>query len=336
MAWFLTGTDDANPEGPNLMSRVHIPRPQARPLRRLVTTLLWTAVLGASPAALSEVDVRCGLKVAAALTAEPNPDLAAADLRALVDEQLQSPHFALLFASFVNTRFNRGLSMRAEEDAVFYVVRHVLENQLPWSQVYLGEYGWTGPQGYPEIVADPNGVGYFTAPGWVRRYAGNDLDGYMLFAAYRVVQNTTGIVLVPSPFNADQSSDFEGRQRPECSSCHLESPVALDKIARFFPRRTGFGNQMTLTPPENGPQELLNGQTFNDLKQLVAGLLETDDYRFWTCRLVFEYLYNRPESACEALVFDQCVAALEETDDIRDAIVAVATDPSFCATLEVP
>lgn len=309
----------------------------------LPATVLWTTVLtcltgllGAAGPAAAAIDDACALKTAAVLTGDPIPNLEHEDMAAFVAEQLASNKFVELFSAFVNTRFNRGLAMSAEEDAVFYVVRHVLENDLPWTDLYLGNWGWAGPGGYPQVIDDPNGVGYFTAPAWVRRYAGNDLDGYMLFAAYRVVQNTTGIVLVPSPFNANADSNFEGRQRNECRHCHIDSAVALDKIARFFPRRTGFGTNMVLTPPENGAQELLNGRTVHDLRELLGALLETDDYKFWTCRLVFEYTYGRAESACEAPLFDQCVATLEATNDIRQAVATVVGDPSFCTELEVP
>lgn len=264
----------------------------------LVLTIAAVTLVARAAPARAQLDPRCGLKVGAAISADPSPNLAHESMAALVEEQLQSPEFIALFASFINTRFNRGLSMSAEEDAVFYVVSHVLENDLPWSDVYLGAWAWGGPSGYPQLTDDPSGISYFTAPGWVRRYAGNDIDGAMLFAAYRVVQNTTGIVLVPSPFNADQNSDYEGRQRQPCASCHLESALALDKIAAFFPTREGFGNAMVLTPPANTEQELLNGRSYTNLRELLGGLLQTDDYRFWTCRLVFEYTYGRPESAC--------------------------------------
>lgn len=299
---------------------------------------MWTLLLisvSAAPAA-AELDYACAVKAAAVLTGDPLANLEHEEMAAFVDEQLESEKFHYLFAAFVNTRFNRGFGMRPEEDAVYFVVRHVLANQLPWSDLYLGAYGWAGPYGYPEVIEDPNGVGYFTAPPWVQRYSGNDLDGKMLFAAYRVVQNTTGIVLVPSPFNANADSNLLGREREDCRYCHFDSPLALDKIARFFPTRSGFGEQMTLTPAENPTQELLNGRTVSNLRELLGALLQTDDYKFWTCRMVFEYTYGRPESACEATVFDQCVAALEETDDITRAIAAVVADPSYCTMLEVP
>lgn len=310
--------------------------PSARPSSALAPwaasrrAALLAALVSLTAPAHAQLDPTCALKAAAALGGEPSPKLAMhGSLGSLVEELLASPHFVETFASFVNSRFNRGASMTAEEDAVYYTVRHVLTERLPWSQVYLGEFGWSGPGGYPKLIADAAGVGYFTAPEWVRRYSGNDLDGAMLFAAYRVVQNTTGLVLVPSPFNADASSGAVGRERPACRSCHLEGPVALDRIAAFFPKRQGFGSRMTLTPPTN-PTATLAGREVRSLRELVAALLDTDDHRFWMCRLVFEYAYGRPESTCEAPVFDRCVDALVRTDDIRAAIASVVDDAAFC------
>lgn len=312
------------------MDRGPVRRPQPQHSPR-VFALFGALVLSSMPfSGLAQVDPVCGLKAAAVLGGDSNPHLEQhASLRSVIDAQLASDHFVETFAAFVNTRFNRGLAMTAEEDAVYYVVRHVLSNRLPWSQVYLGEFGWSGPTGYPKIDPDPAGVGYFTAPSWIRRYAGNDLDGYMLFAAYRVIHNTTGVVLVPSPFNADANSNLAGRQRPECRGCHLDSAVPLDPVARFFPRRSGFGDRMVLTPAENTPAQIA-GRPVASLRELLQVLLATDDYRFFTCRMVFEYTYGRPESTCEALVFDRCVDALVATDDIRAAITAVVDDPAFC------
>lgn len=282
-----------------------------------------------APAA-AEVDPVCALKAAASLAGESRVDASKyASMEALVAEVLASDRFVEVFSGFVNARFNRGASMTAEEDAVYYVVRHVLSGRLPWSQVYVGEFGWSGPGGYPKIDPDPAGVGYFTAPAWVNRYAGNDLDGYMLFAAYRVIQNTTGIVLIPSPFNADANSNLVGRARPECRSCHLDSPLALDALARFFPRRNGFGARMTLTPPENTPARLA-GKDVASLREALNALLKTDDYLFWTCRMIYEFAYGRAESTCEALAFDRCTATLARTDDIRAAITEVVLDQGFC------
>lgn len=288
------------------------------------------AVLSLPASAAAQLDPVCGLKAAAVLSGDSGPPLDShATLRSLVTELLAQDHFIETFSTFVNSRFNRGLAMIAEEDAVYYVVRHVLSNRLPWTQVYLGEFGWSGPGGYPKIDPDPQGIGYFTAPAWIRRYAGNDRDGYMLFAAYRVVSNTTGIVLVPSPFNADASSDLAGRARMPCRSCHLEGPIALDAIARFFPRRSGFGAQMTFTPPENTPARIA-GKDVQSLREVLRALLQTDDYHFSTCRMIFEFAYGRPESTCEAAVFDRCVDTLTATDDIRAAITSVVDDPAFC------
>ena len=45
------------------------------------------------------------------------------------------------------------------------------------------------------VAPDPEGLGYFRSDAWMRRYAGNEEDGYRLSAAYRILQNTTGLEL---------------------------------------------------------------------------------------------------------------------------------------------
>jgi hypothetical protein len=49
-----------------------------------------------------------------------------------------------------------------------------------------------------------------------------------------------------------------------------------------------------------------------------------------SCRLVFKYLYGRPENASEGDVFDRCVDTLVQSGRIETALAVVAQDPGFC------
>jgi hypothetical protein len=275
-------------------------------------------------------DLRCVAKISEALVGYgPERDVDPTKPIEFTETLLASENFVKGFAGFINARFNRTQGEKDSQEAVYFAVRHVLANNLPWRDVFAGRFGWVHPN-LTEIVEDPTGVGYFTNLAWQTRYAGNDVDGFMLIAAYRIVQNMTGKVLVPSPFNGDASANVVGRSNEPCRSCHFDSPFALDKIARLLPMRRGAGARVELLPPQGGPVEILDGASYNDLRSAVERLIDSDDHRFWTCRTVFEFLYGRPEYACESLVFDACVDAYTARGDIRDAIRAVVLDESFC------
>jgi hypothetical protein len=180
-----------------------------------------------------------------------------------------------------------------------------------------------------EVKDDPNGLGYFRSPAWMKKYAGNEDQGYMLVGAFRIIQNTTGIDLVPSVGQPGDDRTANGRMVAPCKSCHFDAWYALDKFARVLPKRKGQGDTMTFTPPTEGPQQIL-GKSIADDKGMVNALVDSDAWRFNQCRLVFKFLYGRAENQCESTVFDKCVDALGTTKTIQSAVAAVAKDASFC------
>jgi hypothetical protein len=74
----------------------------------------------------------------------------------------------------------------------------------------------------------------------------------------------------------------------------------------------------------------LGDQTATTAEQLVQKLVESTDFRVNSCRLVFKYLYGRPENASEGDVFDRCVDTLVQSGRIETALAVVAQDPGFC------
>jgi hypothetical protein len=104
-------------------------------------------------------------------------------------------------------------------------------------------------------------------------------------------------------------------------------------VAAVLPwRRNGIGSRATIVPQTPTPQQLF-GRTVSSLDELLAIAVESDAFSFWSCRLAFEFAVGRPETSCEAPVFDACVDALKQTGDIRDGLAAIMQDPSYCAEL---
>jgi hypothetical protein len=281
----------------------------------------------------AELGERCGVRLSIALLGK-SPDaalLASADPQGAVDAMVATPEFADRFARFVNARFNGGPSDDATNDPVYYLARYVVGQNQPWSELFLGPYDVVANDatGAMDVKTDPNGLGYFRTDAWRKRYAGNEPNGYMLSAAFRILSNTTGLELTPSVGNPGDDRTATGRSQGVCKSCHFDAWYALDTFARLLPMRKGQGNAMTFTPPTAGPQQLL-GKTLATDKDLVSALVDSDAWRFAQCRDVFLFLYGRAENQCEAKVFDACVDALSTQKTIRAAVSAVAKDPSFC------
>jgi hypothetical protein len=253
-----------------------------------------------------------------------------------VPEFLVQSGFRSRWAAFLNSRFNAQPGLNAEEDVMTAVVDYVLANNRPWKDVFVGRFTMSGPSGYPKIADDPMAPphGFFGLKSWQRRYAGNEENGVMLQAAYRILRATIGIELTPSPQNATGDATLTGRQRAECRSCHFDSPYALDRVAAVLPwRRMGVGARATIEPQAPTAQVLFDGRTVQSLDELLAVIVESDAFYFWSCRLAFEFAVGRAETGCEAKVFDACVDALKATGDIRAGIAAIMTDPMYCAEL---
>ena len=280
----------------------------------------------------AEASERCAIRLSIALQGKSADAalLASPDPQSAVDGMVNSPEFAERFSRFVNSEFNGGPVTAANDDPVYYLAKHVVTNKKPWSDVFVGPYDVvaTGTTGM-EVKADPTGLGYFRTDSWMKRYAGNEDQGYMLVASFRILSNTTGLTLTPSVGNPGDDRTTNGRAAAACKGCHYDQWFALDKFARLLPKKKVTGEVVSFTAPTEGPQQLL-GKTLSDDKQLVTALVESDSWKFSQCRTVFKFLYGRPENQCEAKVFDACADALTNQKTIQAAVAAVAKDASFC------
>ncbi|MFZ5438465.1 MAG: hypothetical protein ACOZQL_00585 [Myxococcota bacterium] len=297
-------------------------------------------LLVAGPALAQEASFQCMRRVGTVLNVEywwskANQADAGTPIER-VPEFLESPGFSDRWAAFLNSRFNAQPGLTGEDDVMTFVVRYVLDHHKPWRDVYVGRFAVSGPSGYPKITEDPTRppYGFFGLRPWLVRYAGNDTEGRMLQAAYRILRATIGLELVPSPQNAAGDSTLTGRARPECRSCHFDSPYALDHVAGLLPwYRKGIGSRMTLEAQAPTPAPLFDGRQVHSLEELLAIAVDSDAFHFWSCRLAFEFAVGRPETGCEAPVFDACVDALRQTGDLRAALAAILQHPSYCAEL---
>lgn len=279
----------------------------------------------------AEAAERCAARLSIALLGK-SPDaalMASSDPQGRTDAMLASPDFADRFARFINATFNGGPSASGTDDPVYYLAKHVVSNDKPWADMFVGPYGITATSSEMEVTDDPEGLGYFKSSAWKKRYAGNEEQGYMLVGAFRILSNTVGLELVPSVGNPGDDRSDQGRKASPCKSCHFDAWYALDTYAKLLPRRKGQGDAMTFSAPTEGPQQIL-GKTVADEAELVRTLVDSDAWRFRQCRNVFQFLHGRPENQCESLVFDQCVDALATKKTMRAAVAAVAKDPSFC------
>jgi hypothetical protein len=270
---------------------------------------------------------RCATRVSIALhgAAAPAALLSAANPQDQVDTMLADPLFVERFARFTNSEFNPQPGVNIPEDASYTLSKYVLTNKKPWSELFVGAYDVTNT-----VTADPNGLGYFRSDAWMRRYAGNEQDGYRLSAAYRIQQNTTGLKLTAVTNVAGVDITATGRQAAACAGCHYQNWYALDKVAKILSRRKGLGANMTFLDPNEGPQTILGGKTLANDKELVTALVASTNFKVNACRLAFKYLYGRPENTCEAQVFEHCIDAFTKDQTMQSAIAAVAKDPTFC------
>ena len=278
-----------------------------------------------------ELSERCAVRLSMALVGDsPDATLASSpDPQSAVDAMVQSPAYMERFARFINSEVSGSPSEAPGNDPVYYLAHHVLTQNKPWSDLFIGPYSLTPTATGVTIGDDPNGAGYFRSTVWRKKFAGSEEEGAMLVAAFRMVQNTTGLELKASVGNAGEDRGLEGRKATACKGCHFDSWFALDKVATLLPKRQGTGDAMTFIPPTAGPQPLL-GKTIKDDKELLETLVASDAWKFNQCRRVFHFLYGRNENQCEAKVFDACVDSLTTTKNIKSAVAVVAKDPSFC------
>ncbi len=280
-----------------------------------------------------EAQTRCATRVSIALLgSSPSTELlGSTQPQARVEEMLQSSEFIERFARFANQQFNDEPGTTSEEDASYYMVKEVLTRKLPWKETFLGKWRVTGgSNGAARVVSDPEGLGYFRSPAWLNRYAGNELEGYKLRTAYRIMNNVIGLKLVAATNDADVDTSSNGREAAACRTCHYDGAFPLDKVARVLTRVDRSGDEIAFVPSTEAPQEILGGLIIRDDAELVHALVDSEDFRFNACRLAFNFLYGRPEYSCEGAVFDRCMDAFSMYGTIQSAIQTVATDASFC------
>ncbi len=270
---------------------------------------------------------RCATRLSIALvgrSATP-ASIAEANPQDGVDALIADPAFVDRFARYANRELNPEPGQTAAEDATYTLAKHVLEQKKPWKEMFVGAY-----EVADTVTPRADGLGYFRSAAWMKRYAGNEEDGYRLVAAYRILQNTTGLQLSATTNVAGADLSAAGRQSGACAGCHYGSWYALDKVARVLSRRQGLGRNMTFLPPTDGPQQILGGKTIADDAALVNALVASPSFQVNACRLAFRFLYARNESACEAAVFDRCMDAFAAEGTMQSAVSVIARDASFC------
>jgi hypothetical protein len=312
----------------------------------LVPALIVGAVMAGSgkkasaedtdPAAKNE---RCATRVAIAFTGKETTAAISANPQGSIDTLVADPAFVERFSRFINHEFNENPGMTAKEDSSYFLMKYVLENKLPYKDMFLGQFKVDGDmQGNNvAVTADANGLGYFRSQPWLLRYSGNELAGIKLVTAYRIMQNTVGLSLVASTNVPGAAIDTAARtSNPGCVGCHgpadktAAAPwFALDRAARVLTKVVRQGNNVTFTPPTEIPQTVADKPVNND-KELVEALVASPNFSFNVCRLTFKFLYGRAENSCESKVFDTCVNEFKSKGTIQSALASVAKDPGFC------
>lgn len=310
--------------------------------------LMAAVVVASSASAQQAMDAqraqRCATRLSIAITGKSATSTLLADSnpQASVDQLLASTDFQDRFARFTNATFNADREPGAvpAEDAPFYLAKYVLQNNKPWSQLFLGQYnvdvaaGEAADSTNVVVKTDANGLGYFRSMPWMLRFAGNELAGIKISTGYRMMNNTIGLQLVASTNAPNADVSQTGRHAAGCTACHFDGWFALDHVASVLSRKvtTTSNNTTTISfgPPPETPQQVFGGITVADDKDVVTALVNSTAFQFRSCRLAFMYLYGRPEQTCEGPVFDKCMDAFGQTGKITDALKTVATDPSYC------
>jgi hypothetical protein len=309
----------------------------------MLAGLTWGIQSGTIAQAQNEDDpgkaIRCANRLSISLlgNAAQGELLSSADPQASVDRLLEDPIFVERFSRYINSKMNEAPGAVAIEDSAYYLMKHVLQNKLPWKDFFTGTFDLTatgqGAAATVNVVQNPNGIGYFRNRAWMERYAGNELTGLRLNAAYRIPHNIVGLELLATTNAPGADVSASGRAAPACKGCHFEGWYALDKTSAILGRvqRSGPNNAtVTFLPSDGTPKEVLGGQMLKDDKDLINALVSSEQHLVHSCRLAFGYLYGRHENACEGEVFDACVDALKATGKIQAGLGAIAKDESFC------
>lgn len=297
---------------------------------------LQSGTTNAADGDAAEKNERCAARVSIALLGKgPTKELLAdANPQSKIDEMVKSQDFIDRFAGFLNASFNTAPGKTPAEDAPFYLAQHVLKNNLPYKDLFLGHFNVDIPAGgmagaEPVVTEDANGLGYFRSMPWLKRYAGNETAGLKISTAYHMLNNTVGLRLQAVTNAPDVDVTATGRQKQPCAGCHYESWSALDVAAKVLTKRVTKGDDITFEPQSFGAQRIADKMVNND-QELVAALVESEPFNFNTCRLAFKFLYNRQENACESTVFDACMQAFKANGTIQSAVATVAKDATFC------
>lgn len=274
---------------------------------------------------------RCAVRVGIALTGKsPSAALLSSGNPQLeVPNLLKSDAFIERFARFINTTFNDTPGTTSADDAAYHLARHVLVNEKPWKDLFIGAYDVATVSGAVQVRDDPNGLGFFRSKAWLERYAGNEEGGVKLATAYRMLNNTTGLKLTAAVQTPGQDFSATGRQNGACRGCHYDGWFALDRVASVLSKKVMTGEEISFTPPTAGPQQLL-GHTISDDKDLMTALVNSPDFDFRVCRLAFQFLYGRNELSCEGPLFDRCIDTFRAEGTVQAALATVATDPGYC------
>lgn len=276
---------------------------------------------------------RCAVRVSIALTGRsPGATLlSSANPQTEIDALLASEAFIERFSRFINSTFNETPGASSVEDSAYHLTRHVLTNGKPWKDVFVGPYDVGLVNGQVAVRADPNGLGFFRSKAWLERYAGNEEEGVKLNTAYRMLNNTTGLKLTAAVQTPGADFTVSGRQNAGCRGCHFDGWFALDRVASVLTRkRVNADDTIRFEAPTAGPQQLLDGRTISDDRELMTALVSSEAFDFRVCRLAFQFLYGRNELSCEGPLFDRCVDAYRASGAIQAALATVAKDPSYC------
>lgn len=300
-------------------------------------TGLFACLLTATTLAQSQDELdrreRCAVRLSVALTGKsPTIELLSSpDPQASADALLDTVDFIERFARFTNASFNRTPGAVAEEDAPYYVAWEVLSKRRAWKDLFVGGYRVEKNAADAVVVVnDPQGLGYFRSAAWKKRYAGNEPNGVLLSTAYRIFNNVIGLKMVASTNAPDVDITATGRSAAGCRGCHFDGLYALDTAASVLGRRVDGAQGVTFAAHDGTPVTLLGGKIVSNDKELVETLVDSEAFRFRTCRMGFEFLYGRRENQCEGPVFDRCMKELRSNGTVQSALAAIVKDPSFC------
>lgn len=270
---------------------------------------------------------RCANRLAISFlgSAASTEQLASADPKQAISTYLKDPAFQDRFARFINKEFNESPGATFMDDASYHLSRLVLESGNPWSDLFLGKYRMVSIASNAAIQYDAGGLGYFRFSEWFERYQGNEPNGIKIATAYRIMNNVVGLHLTASASLPGADLTATGRKAQGCATCHYDNWYALDKVAAVLPLKgQGAGDY-------KGPAvEILGGKMVNSDAELVAALVESENFSVNACRLSFKYLYGREDNRCEGPLLDKCVDTFKADKKIQSALALIASDQSFC------